>query len=246
MDATTDTGQGRVRVTKDPAQRREELLDIAWELGRTHGFEALRVEQIVQTAGVAKGTFYHYFAAKDDVLEALIRRFSDGLFAELSRASEAASTADNARARLNQIMDAATAYKLSQPDLSYASVLYSESNLPLRQRLFRAWRERSREVLLPVIEAGATDGSFTVMDAAVATDIVLLLWFDAADQLWNRAIAASDADEFAHILLNGGFAIREAQARVLGMPSDSFTIPEDPAFIDRIKELYLTVDRNPS
>lgn len=246
MKATTGTGAGRVRVTKDPSLRREELLDIAWELGRTHGFEALRVEQIVQTAGVAKGTFYHYFAAKDDVMEALIQRFADGLFTELSRASAAASAADTARMRLEQIMDAATAYKLSQPDLSYASVLYSESNLPLRQRLFRAWRERSREVLLPVIEAGAADGSFTVMDAAVATDIMLLMWFEAADQLWNRAVAASDADEFAHILLSGGIAIREAQARILGMPSDSFTIPDDPPFIDRIKELYLTLDRNPS
>ncbi|HAM44817.1 MAG TPA: hypothetical protein DCM67_07370 [Propionibacteriaceae bacterium] len=246
MKATTSTGQGRVRVTKDPVQRREELLDIAWELGRTHGFEALRVEQIVQAAGVAKGTFYHYFAAKDDVMEALIRRFSDGLFVELSRASEAASTADNARIRLEQIMEAATTYKLSQPDLSYATLLYSESNLPLRQRLFRAWRERSQEVLLPVIEAGATDGSFTVMDATVATDIVLLLWFEAADQLWNRAVAANSADKFAHILLTGGYAIREAQARILGMPSDSFTIPDDPSFIDRIKELYLTLDRNPS
>ncbi|HML50682.1 MAG TPA: TetR/AcrR family transcriptional regulator [Propionicimonas sp.] len=246
MKATTGTGAGRVRVTKDPSLRREELLDIAWELGRTHGFEALRVEQIVQTAGVAKGTFYHYFAAKDDVMEALIQRFADGLFTELSRASAAASDADTARMRLEQIMDAATAYKLSQPDLSYASVLYSESNLPLRQRLFRAWRERSREVLLPVIEAGAADGSFTVMDAAVATDIMLLMWFEAADQLWNRAVAANDADEFAHILLSGGIAIREAQARILGMPSDSFTIPDDPSFIDRIKELYLTLDRNPS
>lgn len=246
MKATTGTSQGRVRVTKDPIERREELLDTAWELGRTQGFDALRVEQIVQAAGVAKGTFYHYFAAKDDVMEALIRRFADGLFTELSRASAAASSAETAAIRLQQIMDAATAFKLSQPDLSYASMLYSESNLALRQRLFRAWRERSREVLLPVIEAGAADGSFSILDAATTTDIVLLLWFDAADQLWNRATAASDADEFAHTLLTGGIAIREAQARILGMTSDSFTIPDDPLFLDRIKELYRTLDRNPS
>lgn len=246
MKPPTSTGQGRVRVTKDPVERREELLDIAWELGRTQGFDSLRVEQIVQAAGVAKGTFYHYFAAKDDVIEALIGRFADGLFAELSRASAAASTAGTAASRLEQIMDAATTFKLSQPDLSYASILYSEANLALRQRLFRAWRETSREVLLPVIEAGAADGSFSVLDAVATTDIVLLLWFDAADQLWNRAVAAGDADKFAHTLLSGGIAIREAQARILGMTSDPFTIPDDPQFIDRIKELYRTFDRNPS
>ena len=90
----------RTRVTKDPQERREELLDIAWELGRNQGFEALRVEQIVQTAGIAKGTFYHYFAAKDDVVEALVQRFGDGLFAELSQAAAQLGIAGWTRFRL--------------------------------------------------------------------------------------------------------------------------------------------------
>lgn len=243
MSATHTAAATRVRVTKDPRERREELLDIAWELGRSQGFDALRVQQIVQTAGIAKGTFYHYFAAKDDVLEALIQRFADGLFAVLSQASSEGGTA---AVRLRRIMEAATAYKLSQPDISYASFLFREANLPLRQRLFQAWRSRSREVLLPVITDGAIDGSFSVVDAEATTDIVLLLWFDAADQLWLRAISADDADTFAHIMLTGGAAIYQAQERILGLPPSSFTIPAEPAAVDLIKELYRTLDRNPS
>lgn len=243
MSAAHTAPATRVRVTKDPQERREELLDIAWELGRRHGFDALRVQQIVQTAGIAKGTFYHYFAAKDDVLEALIQRFADGLFAVLSQASSEGGTA---AVRLRRIMQAATSYKLSQPDISYASFLFREANLPLRQRLFQAWRSRSREVLLPVITDGATDGSFSVVDAEATTDIVLLLWFDAADQLWLRAIGADDADTFAHIMLTGGAAIYQAQERILGLPPSSFTIPAEPAAVDLIKELYRTLDRNPS
>lgn len=156
MSTTQTAGATRVRVTKDPHERREQLLDIAWELGRDHGFDSLRVQQIVHTAGIAKGTFYHYFAAKDDVLAALIQRFADGLFTALSQASSEGGTA---AARLHRIMTAATTYKMSQPDISYASFLFRDENLPLRQRLFQAWRTRSREVLLPVITAGASDGS---------------------------------------------------------------------------------------
>ncbi len=233
----------RTRVTKDPQERREELLDIAWELGRSQGFEALRVEQIVQTAGIAKGTFYHYFAAKDDVVEALVQRFGDGLFAELSQAAAQPGTADE---RLSRIMTAATAYKLSHSDFSYASFLYREENRPIRQRLFRAWQQRARDVLLPVITAGADDGSFDISDAETTTDLVLLLWFDAADHLWLRATSAADADTFADIMFRGGAAIYQAQERILGMAPKSFTVPTDPAVTDLIKELYRTLDRNPS
>ena len=35
---------------------------------------------------MAKGTFYHYFASKDAMLEELVRRFGDTLFDHLSAA----------------------------------------------------------------------------------------------------------------------------------------------------------------
>lgn len=244
MAATTSEGRRRVRVTKDPAERREELLDIAWELGRAHGFESLRVEHIVQAAGVAKGTFYHYFAAKDDVLEALIQRFADGLFAELERASlQPGGAAD----KLKNTMEAVAAYKLSQPDLSYVSILfYQEQNLGVRHRLFRAWQERTREALLPVIVDGVADGSFSVTDPEAVADIISMLWFNSTEMLWNRALTATNADDFARVLLDGGAAIYEAQERILGLPPNSIPYPTDSTAIELAKKLYQTLDRNPS
>ena len=72
------------RVTKAPEVRREELLDVAFELCRSHGFEAMSVEQVTQSAGVAKGTFYHYFSSKDDLQVQLVRRLGEALFDHLS------------------------------------------------------------------------------------------------------------------------------------------------------------------
>lgn len=42
------------------------MLDIGWELLRERGFRALRVEDVARRAGLAKGTFYHFFPSKDD------------------------------------------------------------------------------------------------------------------------------------------------------------------------------------
>jgi len=63
--------------TKPPEVRRDELMDSAQSLFLEKGFTATSVGEIVERADVAKGTFYLYFATKDDVLGALQTRFVD-------------------------------------------------------------------------------------------------------------------------------------------------------------------------
>lgn len=231
------------RVTKKAEVRREELLDVAFDLCRSHGFEAMSVEQVTRTAGVAKGTFYHYFASKDALLEQLVRRLGDGLFDHLCLA--ASGVQGSGAERLRALMDAAGGYKLTQPDLAYASFLYSDENRDLRHRLFDAWRKRARQLLLPEIVQGAADGSLAVADAEGAADIVLLLWFDAADQLWERALAVRDRDRFIHVMVSGASTIYQAQERILGVPAGTFvaTSPR-PEHLDLVGQLYDSLDRS--
>ncbi len=230
----------KVRITKDPDVRREELLDIALDLCRTQGFDALRVEQVVQRAGVAKGTFYHYFASKDAVLEALVQRFGEGLFGQLEAAS--AGEERPASERLQAMMLAAQNFKLTQGDVPLAALLQREENLAIRHRIYRAWLADARRVLQPLISDGVADGSFDVADAAGATDIVLLLWFDAGDRLWERAGTATSAEEFADIMLSGSRSITQAQERVLGVTPGTFSVQTTPEIVAMISELYLTLE----
>lgn len=243
MAGSTTAGRRtrRPRVTKDPEVRREELLDTAWELCRSDGFESMSVDQLTQAAGVAKGTFYHYFASKDAMLEALVQRFGEGLFDHLS-AAEASATGTGSE-RLRAVMNAAGAYKVEKADVAYASFLYQPGNLALRHGLFSAWRERAREVLVPVITDGQADGSLSVADVGAATDIVLLLWFEAADQLWERALAATDVETFTHIMLSGGRSIYQAQERILGVPEGTYALPDGPELVRLTRQLYATLDR---
>jgi AcrR family transcriptional regulator len=52
-------------------ERRERLYEAALSLFRSQGYEATTVDQITQRAGLAKGTFFNYFATKDAVLRYL-------------------------------------------------------------------------------------------------------------------------------------------------------------------------------
>ena len=230
------------RVTKPPHVRREELLDLALELCRTHGYEAMSVEQVTQAAGVAKGTFYHYFSSKADLQIQLVGRFGVSLFDHLTSAANDAE--GTAAARLRTIMDAAAGYKMQHSDVAQAAFLYREENFALRHRLFEEWREQSRLVLLPVITDGVADGSMHVASAEGATDIVLLLWLDAADHLWRRAMQAPDVDAFCQVMVDGSASILQAQERILGLPEGTFAIPIGPEVVHILRALHAQLDRN--
>jgi len=54
------------------AFRTREILAAARNLLEQRGLEAMTMEEIAATAGVAKGTLYLYFQSKDDLIQALI------------------------------------------------------------------------------------------------------------------------------------------------------------------------------
>ncbi|KIT17188.1 TetR/AcrR family transcriptional regulator [Jannaschia aquimarina] len=59
-------------VQKRSQRTRARLLAAAEALVERSGFDALRVEEIVLSAGVAKGTFFAHFADKDALMDELI------------------------------------------------------------------------------------------------------------------------------------------------------------------------------
>ena len=55
---------------------RERLLDAAQEGINHQGFAATSIEQIIERAGVTKGTFFYHFKSKNELARALIERFA--------------------------------------------------------------------------------------------------------------------------------------------------------------------------
>ena len=64
----------RWRRTQPAEVRVDDLMSAAAALFIAKGIEATTIDDIVARAGVAKGTFYHYFSTKADVIIALRAR----------------------------------------------------------------------------------------------------------------------------------------------------------------------------
>lgn len=50
---------------------KKKISSIAWKLFYKQGYESTTVDQIINECGISKGNFYHYFSAKDDLLNTL-------------------------------------------------------------------------------------------------------------------------------------------------------------------------------
>lgn len=63
------------RTVLDKETRRQQLLDAAIAVFARKGYGATSIEDIIQEAGVARGTFYLYFAGKKEIFLAVIDHY---------------------------------------------------------------------------------------------------------------------------------------------------------------------------
>lgn len=68
------------KVDENKKQKREALLNTAYELFTTKGINSTSISDIVNRAGVAKGTFYLYFKDKYDIKNKLVAHKTHELF----------------------------------------------------------------------------------------------------------------------------------------------------------------------
>ncbi len=76
------------KVDENKKKKKEALFNTAYELFTTKGINSTAISDIVEKAGVAKGTFYLYFKDKYDIKNKLIAHKTNELFAAAGDALE--------------------------------------------------------------------------------------------------------------------------------------------------------------
>ena len=56
---------------KSTRNTRGKIIDAAWKLFYRQGYDDTTVEEIIEESGTSRGSFYHYFPGKDDLLSTL-------------------------------------------------------------------------------------------------------------------------------------------------------------------------------
>lgn len=201
---------------KGTPARRTLLMDAAVRILDQKNIIDATVDDIVQEAGVARGTFYIYFKDKYDILMALSERLNEQLFAESHLILDRNMPPfERIRASLRSVLDAWTRHaglyrSLTQMALGRADFLeLNQQNRAVFIRRIRSDIERS-------IERGHAkpiDPAVTAKALAAMMDWLCLMWFalgeepypdatreldhvaDSLAQLWYRVIYAADPSD---------------------------------------------------
>src|SRR5512143_3397393 len=74
----------RRRTVLDKETRGEQIIDAAVEVFADQGYRVASISDIIEKAGVARGTFYLYFQSKEEVFNAALDRFH-ALYRDMAR-----------------------------------------------------------------------------------------------------------------------------------------------------------------
>lgn len=101
----------RALSEQEKNHQRQKLMTRARELVLAHGIRRVSVDDIVKAAGMAKGSFYHYFASKEDLMMQLVWEIYQGFISQ-AQAVIQASGPENLRQNVAEFIRAI----LSEPD----------------------------------------------------------------------------------------------------------------------------------
>jgi AcrR family transcriptional regulator len=156
----------RLRRTQPAEVRVDDLMSAAAALFIAQGVEATTIDDIVGRAGVAKGTFSHYFSTKSDVLVALRKRFAQDFLARVATAIGERDTDDHLR-RLSAWLRGAVGTYLANYELH--DVVFHD--FPHSQRQSQE-KDDVIAQLIALLEDGRKAGVWAFPDARSAALIV--------------------------------------------------------------------------
>jgi AcrR family transcriptional regulator len=225
------------RVVKNPDERRLELLETAFRLFCTRSYDRVAVQDITDAVGVAKGTFYHYFRSKVDLLAQVADWQVDALI-EGARAVVRAAPAD-ALSRFRAAVGLFGDWKLDNREFirNYLRALYTDENQLLRLKLQERYFERFAPVLAEIVTEGVAEGSFVAADPAGATQAVLWLWSGMGEWMVPRILALEQTPGDVDALIASMKASEQACERILGAADGSLRLFD----YDQLRALALEV-----
>jgi AcrR family transcriptional regulator len=165
----------KLRIVKDPAVRRTEILDSAYALFTRQGYERTSISQIIGAVGLSKGAFYHHFASKEELLEALAGRIAATVAAEAQSILEDPSL--DAFARLTAFL--AHLRKRKTEQVGELKEMFEPVFRAENVRLFHCTHAATTAVIQPIlariIAEGVEERTFDTADPQTAAALIVQL-----------------------------------------------------------------------
>ena len=146
------------RIVKKHDVRLNEIIDAAQMLFYTKGFDVTSVNEIIGTIGIAKGTFYHYFKSKYELLDAVIERL---ILQMMEAVTPIIQNEDvNAIEKFNMTFKKIGQIKFEKKNfmLELLQVINRDENIILRHKIINRSIELMAPIISDIIKQGNEEG----------------------------------------------------------------------------------------
>jgi AcrR family transcriptional regulator len=218
----------KLRIVKDPATRRTEILDHAYKLFTERGYERTSINQIICSIGFSKGALYHHFSSKEELLEAITSRLA-GQIAEDARSiledpsldAFARLTAFLAHLRARKVEQVAEMREMFEP-------IFRADNVRLFHRIHAAITAVVQPILAKIIADGVAERTFDTPDPDTAATLIIQLGATGRE-LIAEAMASPTLPEREHLidrLCDRLDYLGTVVDRILGIPEGSIKLSD--------------------
>jgi TetR/AcrR family transcriptional repressor of nem operon len=213
-------------VNKDEyAARRNEILDAAQTLVYTKGYEQMSIRDILNSLGISKGAFYHYFDSKGEVLDKLVERM---VVEEVVPLLEAVVEDPHLSAleKLHRYFDTALRWKSGRKAfmLQLLRVWLSDENAIVRQKLLNMSIEHITPLLSQIIRQGVREGVFESAYPHQTCQMIIYALLGMSGTILEMLVSEDpdrDPAQVREAITEYSAALNDAVERLLGAPPGS-------------------------
>jgi len=185
---------------------RQHILDTGNRIIAGKGFASVGLNEILTSAGVPKGSFYHYFESKEQYGQALLQDYFDRYLASIDTLLEADAASGHERLMrfwqgwLDSQCAASTEQKCLVVKLSAEVADLSDA---MRVTL-RDGTDQVVSRITALIEAGVADGSLPPLEPRSTAQTLYQLWLGASvlGKLHRNSTALDNAMRFTRTLFS--------------------------------------------
>ena len=161
---------------KKGERRKQELLQIAYRMFISRGYENTSVDEIIEEADIAKGTYYYYFETKEQMLEEVIGMMID-------QEMEAAGRILQAEIPVPQkIIGMISSLRPTQEERPIEGALMQPENIVMHEKIRQKIVEMAVPLLSKVVEEGIGQGIFACDNIAERVRMLLVISSSTFDE----------------------------------------------------------------
>ena len=146
------------RIVKKPDERRREIIQAARRLFETQAYHKTTMQELMNTLNIAKGTIYHYFSSKDELLEAVVEDLIDKeLERKMNLLNSKACRDFNALEKMKILVTSDT---MAEENEQILKNLHTQGNTRMHSRQLGRYLVKLAPLFAEVIEQGCREGVF--------------------------------------------------------------------------------------